>query len=346
MIRLGIVASALIFLVAFSFRIEESVTRQDTLSAFGFFKGDLKLLDPVATVIPYALNTPLFSNYAEKLRFLQLPPGKRITYNDSTVFDFPQGTILIKNFFFPIDFRNPRRGRKILETRLLVNLESGWEAWPYIWNEEQTEAYYDPAGETKTVNYIDKAGKKITTPYVIPNKNQCKGCHSSGQKMFPIGPSARQLNGEIDYGPLRKNQLARWKDQQILVGLQDIASAPKSAVWDDPSTGSLNDRARAYLDVNCGHCHSRSGPANTSGLYLDVYENDPAHLGVRKSPVAAGRGSGDLHFDIVPGDPQHSILTFRMKTNDPAIAMPEIGREQVHKEGLALIEDWIRKNSF
>lgn len=344
--RLGIVSASLIFLIAFSFRAKESIIRKDKLSEYGFFKGNIKQLEPVGTVIPYSLNTPLFSNYAEKLRFLRLPAGEKVIYNDSIAFDFPIGTVLIKNFYFPIDFRSPEHGRKILETRLLVNLESGWEAWPYIWNDEQTEAYYDPAGETKTVNYIDRWGKKVSTPYVIPNKNQCKGCHIRNQKMLPIGPSARQLNGDFGYVSGKQNQLAYWKDQHILDGLQDVLQAPKLSVWDDPSSGTLNHRARAYLDVNCGHCHSRGGPANTSGLFLDVYENDAAHLGVNKSPVAAGRGAGDLQFDIVPGHPQSSILVFRMKTNDPAIAMPEIGREQIHKEGLALIEEWIRENSF
>jgi hypothetical protein len=125
-----------------------------------------------------------------------------------------------------------------------------------------------------------------------------------------------------------------------------IDSVQAMATWNDPATGTLNERARAYLDANCGHCHSRYGPANTSGLFLDIYETDPGHLGVNKTPVAAGRGAGNLRFDILPGDPQHSILIFRMKTNDPAIAMPEIGRERIHKEGVALIEEWIKKNTF
>ena len=341
-----ILGAGLVFLVSFSFRAKELIIRKDKLSEYGFFKGDLKQLSPDETVIPYSLNTALFSNYAEKLRFLKLPPGSKIVYNDSSVFDFPPGTVLIKNFYFPNDFRKPQKGRKILETRLLVNLESGWEAWPYIWNDEQTDAYYDPAGETKTVSYIDLAGKKVTTPYVIPNKNQCKGCHISNQKMLPIGPSARQLNREVENAVGKQNQLMQWKDQNILNGLQDVMKAPRLPIWDDPTTGNLDSRARAYLDINCGHCHSQKGPANTSGLFLDVYERNASHLGVNKSPVAAGRGAGDLQFDIVPGQPQNSILVFRMKTNDPAIAMPEIGREQVHKEGVALIEEWIRKNSF
>jgi hypothetical protein len=164
--------------------------------------------------------------------------------------------------------------------------------------------------------------------------------------MLPLGPSARQLNGSLLHKTGTKSQLEFWKDAGLLAGLTDLATAPRLAVWDDKATGDLNARARAYLDVNCGHCHSRQGPANTSGLFLDIEEKNASHLGVNKTPVAAGRGAGDLQFDIVPGQPQNSILVYRMKTNDPAIAMPEIGREQVHKEGLALIEEWIRKNSF
>lgn len=341
-----LVAAAVIFSILSSFRDGQEPTRKEKLSEFGFFSGDIRKLEPVDGVIPYTLNSPLFSNYAEKLRFVRLPPGQAAVYNDSIVFEFPVGTVFIKNFYFPKDFRRPDGDRKIIETRLLVRLEAGWEAWPYIWNDEQTDAIYDPAGETKTVSYTDRSGKKVTTPYAIPNKNQCKGCHIRDQKMLPLGLSARQLNGEFKYQTERMNQLEYWKRAKLIGGFGEVVNVPKLAVWDDLSSGDLNSRARAYLDANCGHCHSRKGPANTSGLFLDIMEKNASHLGVNKAPVAAGRGAGNLQFDIVPGQPQNSILVYRMKTNDPAIAMPEIGREQVHKEGVALIEEWIRKNSF
>lgn len=320
--------------------------RKEKLSEYHFFEGPLSHLKPARGVFPYSLNTPLFSNYAEKLRFIKVPDGTKARYRDSAVFDFPTGTILIKNFYYPKDFRKPDKGRLILETRLLVSEASGWQAYPYIWNDDQTEAFYDPAGETKQIKYINAKGKKVITPYVIPNKNQCKGCHLSGHAMVPVGPSARQLNGEVNFGKEKKNQLQYWYEAGLIDKIPSLKAMPKGVIWDDVSSGTLNERARAYLDANCAHCHSRSGPANTSGLFLDVYENDPAHLGVNKTPVAAGRGAGNLQFDIFPGDPDNSILVFRMRTNDPAIAMPEIGREQIHKEGLELIEEWIKKNAF
>ena len=334
-------ATILIALVVFSFSSEEEIERKEKLSDFGFFKGKLSDLSPNNDVIPYSVNTPLFSNYAEKLRFLKVPENQRAVYNDSIAFDFPVGTILIKNFYYPNDFRKPGKGRKIIETRLLVNNPSGWEAWPYVWNEEQTEAYYDPAGEVRQIEYINANGKKVLTNYAIPNKNQCKGCHARNQTMKPIGLTARQLNSNNT-----ANQLTRLAGVIDNLPPEPLTHAPRLAVWDDKTDGTIDDRARAYLDANCGHCHSKAGPANTSGLYLDIYEKDPSHLGVNKSPVAAGRGAGELQFDIVPGSPDKSILTFRMKTVDPAIAMPEIGREQIHKEGVELIEEWIRHNSF
>lgn len=122
------------------------------LSEYGFFTGDMKQLIPAKGVMPYHLNTPLFTDFAEKARFVALPTGAIVPYNDTAVFDFPEGTSLIKNFYYPVDFRDPSKGRRIIETRLLIREASGWRALPYIWNEAQTDAELDVAGETTTVN--------------------------------------------------------------------------------------------------------------------------------------------------------------------------------------------------
>ena len=338
---LSFISILVITFISFSFnRKAEPVFKfHENLSEYEFFKGPIKDLQPNETVIPYTLNTPLFSNYAEKLRFIKLPAGAKAVYNDSNVFDLPKGTVLIKNFYFPNDFRKPEKGRKIIETRLLAHKEDGWATYQYIWNEAQTEAVFEPIGDAVTVSYIDAKGKKINSPYVIPNQNQCKGCHSEGNRLLPIGVAARHLNGPFPYQQGEQNQLQFWASK----GLIDLPSGtiPANAIWQDKKT-SIESRARAYLDINCGFCHQAHGPANTSGLFLDIHNNNSTALGINKSPVAAGRGSGNLSFDIVPGSPSKSILIYRMTSTDPGIAMPEIGRENIHKEGVALISEWIR----
>lgn len=316
--------------------------KKEKLSDYNFFIGKLSDLQPAVNVIPYGLNTPLFNNYAEKLRFIKLPAGTKAVYNDTASFEMPVGTVLIKNFYYPFDFRKPQEGKRIMETRLMIHETNGWSTLPYIWNDEQTEAFYDVAGENKTVNYIDASGKKITTQYLIPNKNQCKGCHIKNEQVLPIGIAARHLNGSYTYTAGKENQLTYWANAGILEGLPAINSVPKNAVWNDVQTGPAEQRARAYLDINCGHCHSNAGPANTSGLFLDINEKNETALGILKTPVAAGQGSGNLQYDIVPGHPEKSILVYRITTTDPGFAMPEIGREQIHKEGVALISEWIK----
>jgi len=311
------------------------------LSEYGFFKGEMKNQDPSDRVIPYHLNTPLFSDNAEKLRFVKLPAGAKLSYNDSTVLDFPIGTALIKTFYFPLDFRDQSKGRKLIETRILLHEESGWKAFPYIWNEEQTEAVLDVAGISTTVSYIDMQGKKKNHAYVVPNMNQCKGCHNRQEKMMPIGPSAWQLNGMHDYGTKQVNQLQYWQEAGILESVSGVV--PKGVVWNDPSTGTLDERARIWLDINCAHCHRVDGPASSSGLHLGWMEKDKLKIGIEKTPVAAGRGSGNLRFGIVPGKPDESILLFRLKSTDPGIMMPELGRTQLQAEAVALIREWISK---
>ena len=314
--------------------------RKEKLSEYNFFTGRLSELKPAASVIPYDINMALFSNYAEKLRFIKMPVGMQAGYIPEDALEFPVGTVIIKNFYYENDFRNPGQGRRILETRLLVHEEKGWTAYPYAWNGEQTEAFYDPAGDIKKISYINKSGKRINADYIIPNKNQCKGCHLRNNKMVIVGPTAAQLNRDFNYTSGKQNQLIYWQQQGLLKNLPDIAKVEKFAALEDKSQ-SVATRARAYLDVNCGTCHHPQGPGNSSGLFLHYDQQPSIELGIMKSPVAAGRGAGKNAFDIVPGKPHKSILSFRMQTNDPGIAMPELGREQVHKEGVKLIKEWI-----
>jgi hypothetical protein len=126
----------------------------------------------------------------------------------------------------------------------------------------------------------------------------------------------------------------------LLTGAPDPHTAPVLPRWDDV-TAPLEARARAYLDVNCGHCHNRAGLASNSGLYLTFEEADPTARGVGKRPVAAGKGSGNLSFSIAPGHPEESILLYRMASSEPGVMMPQIGRTVADDEAVKLIRKYI-----
>ena len=135
--------------------------------------------------------------------------------------------------------------------------------------------------------------------------------------MLPIGPKARHLNRDFAYADGKENQLAHWSRLGVLAGAPAPEQAPRLAVWDDPKTGTLDARARAWLEINCAHCHNPEGPARNSGLDLLASQQNPTSFGVMKPPVAAGIGSGGLPYDIVPGKPDQSILAFRIASTHP-----------------------------
>ena len=294
----------------------------DHLSEWNLFTGRLRDLKPNEGVVPYDLNTPLFSDYASKRRFVWMPAGTTAVYNRDDVFEFPVGTILAKTFSF----------ERIIETRLLVRTRTGWYGLPYVWNHQQTDARLEMVPDPVRVTYNGQ-----TFDYAIPNANQCKSCHDRSKIVTPLGPKARNLN--------RDGQLQHWAQVGYLQGVPPADQIPRAAVWSDPESGTLDERAMAYLDVNCGHCHNPEGPANTSGLYLTYGQRDQLRLGFHKVPVSAGNGSGGLLFDAVAGHPEESILVYRMQSVEPKVLMPELGRDVIHKEGVALIREWILKSA-
>jgi uncharacterized repeat protein (TIGR03806 family) len=311
------------------------------LSAYGLFLGNGTAQEPAPGVFPYDINTPLFSDYAVKFRFIALPAGEAAIYHDPEVFDFPAGTIIAKTFSYPFDMRDPAQGRRLMETRLLIHRPDGWIGLPYVWDEQQTEATLKIAGTTRDVQWVDTEGNERKLNYIIPNVNQCLGCHENNRIMRPIGPKARNLNRDYQYRDGKENQLARWMREGHLQGAPELAQAPKLAVWNDSTTGSLQERARAYLEMNCAHCHNPVGPARTSGLDLRYEQTNLAKVGFRKTPIAAGRGSGGRLFDVVPGKPDDSILVYRISSAEPGVMMPELGRRLVDPAGVALIREWI-----
>jgi len=176
--------------------------------------------------------------------------------------------------------------------------------------------------------------------YLIPNQNQCKNCHDHNGNNRPIGPTAHNLNKDYSYSSGQtKNQLLAWQEQGILNSTFNGLEFNWPNLMDESI--DLDIRARAYLDVNCSSCHSQTGSAENSGLYLEFENRDSLSLGIRKGPVAAGGGSGGFSFAIDPGNADESILLYRMISDLPDERMPEIGRSLLHDEGIELIRDWI-----
>ncbi|GMV62034.1 MAG: hypothetical protein AMXMBFR74_12030 [Parvibaculum sp.] len=307
------------------------------LSAFGFF-ADAPRQVPASGILPFAPATPLFTDFAEKRRFVYVPKGESAVYDAHESFAFPVGSALIKTFAYPAADRPG--GLKLVETRVLLHHEKGWQAWAYVWNDEQTDAELNIAGAKIPMTVETPEGRAEDFVYAVPNKNQCKGCHAIGGEVAPIGPKARNLNHVFAYPEGPQNQLARWADAGFLAGLPDLASVPSVPDWLD-ETAPLDARARAWLDINCAHCHRREGPGSNSGLFLTWDEKNPSALGVGKRPVAAGRGAGHLSFDIVPGDPDASILLYRVESTEPGVMMPELGRSLTDARAVTLLRDWI-----
>jgi len=334
------------------------------LSEWHLLASDGRMLSLNAGVMPYELNTPLFSDYAHKLRTLWMPAGTHARYANETAFDFPVGTVISKTFYFPLpasgwDGKTVQRSdpaqslvsaetldlrrTRLIETRLLVRRDSGWVALPYVWDADQRDATLQRVGALVPLDLAAADGTHEELAYQVPDQNQCASCHNTdnlARVLQPIGLKARHLNRDFDYRGGTANQLVAMTAAGYLVEAPPSESAPRAVDARD-AKADLAARARAYLDINCGHCHSPKGPANTSGLFLDTATEPGIHFGFCKQPVAAGKGTGNRLYDIKPGDAEGSVLLYRMESTDPAVMMPELGRSVVHREGAQLITAWV-----
>ena len=325
--------------------------------------------------LPYNLSVALFTDYASKYRFVFIPEGKKAEYSEHEVFNFPVGSVLVKTFALPSNTDERGANETLIETRLLIHRESGWVALPYVWNTPE-DADLTIAGKTVSNVSVRHNGENLTFDYHVPQASQCTSCHSvvplaghTGPAIFkPIGPKARFLNKDYEYQNHTMNQLMHWSASGYLSGLPtDHALVDQSIAFSDStdttqlSSQDVEGAARAYLDINCAHCHrseltlpenNYAGPAGDSGLNLEFNRNfcdDPAKFGVNKTPVAGGSGDMDndgevdYPYDVIPGEATRSYLWFRMSTLDSRHKMPELGRSTIHTEGVALIEAWINQ---
>jgi uncharacterized repeat protein (TIGR03806 family) len=330
--------------------------RPQRLSEWNLFDLDTQRLQPLPVVEVVKPANPLFTDYAHKLRTLWMPEGTQARLVNDEI-DYPVGTVLSKTFYYPVDdagnvIRVADQGARVIdlantrliETRVLVRQEAGWDALPYVWNEEETEAFLRVAGASRPLTMVTAASPETPATqfaYFVPNENQCSGCHTTEHPdggMHPLGAIASQLTASShsasgEFQPQIETLVARgWLDR--------APQGPALNSYEDTSL-PIEQRALAYLNMQCGHCHNPDGAADTSGLVLTGRHKTAVSMGVCKPPVAAGGGAGDLQYGIVPGDPDSSILHYRVASAKPDEMMPELGRSLVHEEGVALLREWI-----
>ena len=277
----------------------------------------------------YEVNSALWSDGAEKKRWISLPRLEQINLDDDGGFLFPIGTVLIKEFAFDgIPF----------ETRLLVRHRDGfWGGYSYEWRDDGTDADLLDTGKTKTV------GPNVSWDY--PSPDQCMICHSAAKNIV-LGPEIAQLNRFRKHKrrPGKHHQLKRLnRSFTFAEGLPDkISSLPTLSAIDDDSK-SVANRARSYLHANCSHCHLPNGPTPVS---IDFRFNTPINnMNLCKvAPVTDDFGLSAPYL-IDPGNPANSIISLRMSTTGHK-RMPPLGSSIVHRDAVQLINEWITNVSL
>ncbi len=239
------------------FNFTETVTFDENLSSYSIFDGSMSDLIPTQNYFKFELNSTLFTDYAYKQRLISVPVGTEVTHQSDGTLSFPDGTIIAKTFYYFVDERDETIGRNIIETRLLMKQSGYWNAATYVWNESQTDATLSPNRETINISWIDGNGINKSTSYSVPSSNDCVACHQSNLQLKPIGPKLMNLNRLVERGGNVVNQLEFFQSEGILSTFS-VGSINSLADYKDASN-SLSDRGRAYLEVNCAHCHNPSG---------------------------------------------------------------------------------------
>lgn len=281
------------------------------LSAFELFKGNMSALIPNDSIQILELSSTLFTDYAEKQRLLKLPAKTKLTSKGDGLPDFPDGAILAKTFYYTAKQTGVKQ--KIIETRILKKHKGIWNVATYKWNDAQTDAILTNDGGKAAVRITRPDGEKHNIDYKIPTVYDCYDCHRSNSELTPIGPKLRNLNVDIFIDGREVSQLKLLSDKGLLAikGHETIGSLPS---YKDRSL-PLEQRARAYFEINCAHCHNPNGFAGAYSLDLR-YENDFKNTGIFFNKWN---------------------IEHRMTIRD----MPKLGTTIVDKEGLKLVQQYL-----
>jgi uncharacterized repeat protein (TIGR03806 family) len=275
-----------------------------------------------AAMIPYAVNSPLWSDGAEKQRYLGIPDGATITINPDQDWDLPIGSVAMKTFSV---------GGKLVETRLFMRHDDGmWAGYTYEWNDDGKDATLLAGSKLKTLS--------DTAAWAYPSRSQCIQCHSAAAG-GTLGLDTAQLNRDMVY--LSTNRVSNQLETLDHIGMfttplaQPAAAAPRLS--DPAGTDPIEQRARAYLHANCSHCHR---PMGGGGGTMDLrYTQTLADTKTCNAANSQGPVNGAAKL-VVPGDPAHSIVSARLHATDVK-RMPPVAVSVTDDAGSKVIDDWI-----
>jgi mono/diheme cytochrome c family protein len=312
---------------------DKEVVAPPRLSQTGFYD---------AGNLPFVPQYPLWSDGAEKLRWIRLPAGAKIDVSDVDAWRFPVGTKLWKQFSW--------NGRKV-ETRMIwKTAENDWVFATYVWSEDQADATLAPETGVGNVVGIGR-GKK----HSIPSKEDCLACHQSSPAVV-LGFNALQLSDDRDplaphAEPLPANAVTLRtlvKNDLLDPPRPDLAIHPPRIRESDP----IARAALGYLSANCGGCHNDRVPLDRLGLVLLHDSNQDAHataVNVTGRYVMPGVPEDSSRI-VAPGAPERSTLLYRMRSRRPSSQMPPLGTVIPDDEATELVRRWIeglgRQGSF
>ena len=317
------------------------------LSATGLYE-DLTKLQPSAGVVTYEINAEPWLDGAKVQRLVGLPGNSQLdTYRRTNVqigtitgkWKFPTDGILARTISIETVKGNPKTLRK-LETQVLHYDGDTWQAYNYVWNKEQTDALLDSGGgQNQTIEIQDKAapGGKRTLRWHHASRSECLLCHTTRAGSIH-GFIPEQLSRSRVFSGKYLEQLEAF-DQMGLFKKSPSTKKLRKLVDPYDKKKSLTGRARAYLHVNCGHCHRRGGGGTAA---FDVRHEFPLKrtLLLDQRPT---QGTFGIHSakTIVSGDPTSSVLLYRMMKLGRG-RMPHFGSEVVDQRGVDLMYRWIK----
>ena len=317
------------------------------LSQVGAFS-NLANLTPRSGLIPYTVNSPLWTDGAAKQRWMAVPndgaadtAAEKITFTATGAWQFPKGAVLVKQFDLPTDERNPSVLRR-METRFLVHGDDGvYYGITYRWRADGSDADLLPDGDSLTLTITTSTGGTRSQLWSFPSRADCRSCHNAGAGIV-LGPRTVQMNGNNTYAATGRtdNQLRTLNHLNLFSPAlveTAISSYGKTVAVTDTSA-TLETRVRSYMEANCAHCHYPGNADNPAGF--DARMSTPlAQQNIVNGSVLYDLGLPNARV-IVPQAIGSSVMYSRMSVNG-LHQMPPIGRNTVDTAAVSALGAWI-----